>query len=75
MHVKLTKIKSSHQILRTETVVGDAAELPAVGKRFTMTSEPLDTGMDIRFIQTSAVTEVTATGFTTANSEYQLEVL
>jgi hypothetical protein len=71
--VKLTKISSSHNNLRTNDVTGKCHVLPQVGTSFTMFAEGLEFGT--RIIATSEVKEVTPEGFKTENSEYKLEVL
>jgi hypothetical protein len=78
MQVKLTRITSSHDNLRTTDVVGEASAPPTVGHRFVMTAAPLEAG-DIRIVDTSPVQSVEADGdfytFRTLNSVYTLSVL
>lgn len=71
--IKLTKITSAHNNLRTNEVVGKCCELPKVGEIFVMYAEGLEYGT--RMISTSPVKEVHELGFKTENSEYKLEVL
>lgn len=77
--VKLTKIHSGHQHLRTNEIVGTALDLPAVGKIFKMFGEPLDAEASYRQITTSPIQSVIMfepdrrLSFSTMNSEYELE--
>lgn len=71
----MTRLDSSHQNLRTDSVEGDAPRLPAIGRRFVMAAPPLDPAADIRLVETSPVMTVSNDGFTTLNSRYKLEVL
>jgi hypothetical protein len=79
MKVRLTKIKSNHNNLRTDVIEGHAENLPILGEDFFMHAAPLaivpETGRALRFIRTTPVTSITEVGFNTANSEYKLEVL
>lgn len=78
--VKLTKIKSTHSNLRTDTVEGVTYGLPEVGKGFTMFGEPLDPNVgNMRGVYTTEIKVCDRTGnefmFVTENSTYKLEVL
>jgi hypothetical protein len=79
MKVKLTKLSSTHQNLRTDTIEGNADLLPEVGQCFAMTAEPLDPRASFRWVRTTPIQSIEAMGdtyrFTTENSTYQLEVL
>ncbi len=75
MRVRLVKIKSSHSNLRTDEIVGDAAQLPKIGYPFIMSAEPLETAAGMRYVKTSTVTMIDGEVFHTLNSEYRLEVL
>ena len=84
MNVKLTTVSRDPNLsggLRTTDVVGDAADLPVAGSRFSMTAPPLDPGAGIRYISTSPVQEVKAAGtdvydvVTKSGSRYRVEVL
>lgn len=78
-NVKLTRISSSHRNLRTDTVIGTCNRLPELHCHFGMYAEPIDPSKDIRYVQTTPVTELTVEGqlykFRTKNSVYELEVL
>lgn len=75
-YVKLKKIESTHNNVRTDLIDGLAPELPEAGKRFFMYAETLDPLMDARYIQTTVVQKVQETDeglvITTENSVYLL---
>lgn len=76
--VKLTKVSTNQNGLRTPVVEGYCNELPQVGKGFVLLTEPLETG-DVRKVWTSNVKafsleEKTEMQFTTQYSEYHLEI-
>jgi len=77
--VRLTKIKSNHNNIRTSTVEGVTYKLPEVGDTFTLFAEPLDPHFDLRGVYTTEVKLVERIGnefqFSTANSTYKLELL
>lgn len=80
MQVKLTKVKSDHNNLRTDEVVGECDSLPEVGTGFSMYGEPLDSKLNVRLIRTSEITQCTLTSpisylFHTLNSVYRLDIL
>ena len=82
MHkVKLEKVESSHNNLRTNSVTGVCIELPIVGKSFMlMSDEVLTASATVRVINTSIVKDVLkcANGdlsFTTENSTYLLKTM
>ena len=85
MRVKLERIKNG-VALRTSEVVGDAGEMPEVGKRFLMTGAPLDpTAGNARVVVTSPVVALiqqddpagdpTTITFQTENSVYRVTQL
>ena len=76
MKVKLVKLNSTHERLRTPTVKGTCTKLPVVGKRFKLIGEGITIGL--RYVETSivkAVSEITKDVwlFTTEYSQYKLE--
>ena len=77
--IKLTKIQSSHQKIRSNVIEGFCQELPTVGQPFKMCAEPLDLSMDIRLIETTPVKNINKLSkgmeFKTNNSIYALEVI
>jgi hypothetical protein len=78
--VKLTKIQSAHDNVRTKVIVGDTNFLPELHHHFLMYAEPLEEKeANVRIIRTTPVTSIQkADGkykFTTRNSEYELELL
>ncbi len=77
-NVKLTKVDSTNQNLRSSEILGWAHDLPEYGKRFEMYSAPVDPDMDLRVISTSPVAEIIGQDdetvvFKTQNSTYKLE--
>jgi len=76
-NVKLTKIRSNHNNLRSNVIIGKTNELPTVGEGFQMLSEGLDFG--VRHVWTSPIKHLEKIDsiyqFNTANSVYKLEVL
>ena len=79
MNAKLTKIRSTHSNLRTDTVVGFTTALPEVGKVFVMFAPPIDPAATFRQVTTTLVKHVEVIDntyrFVTENSTYQLEIL
>jgi hypothetical protein len=77
--VKLTKIKSTHNNLRTDVIEGKTFKLPEVGDSFAMFGEPLTEGFDTRAVYTTEIKVCDRQGnefmFVTENSTYKLEVL
>ena len=78
--VRLTKIESNHNNLRTDTIEGCTAKLPQVREPFCMYAEPIDPDASVRFIKTTLVAEITSPvvgefEFKTKNSTYRLTVL
>jgi hypothetical protein len=77
--IKLTKIKSNHNNLRTDTVEGWCRLLPVLNEQFVMFSEALESKEAIRMIRTTRVLGLEFSGkdevyFTTRNSSYHLKV-
>lgn len=80
MNCKLTRIKSNHNHVRTDEIIGQCEDKPVVGQIFVMTGPPLDPTKDIRAIWTTPVLEVieisdTKMEFKTMNSHYGWEEL
>lgn len=80
--VRLSKIESTHENLRTPNAVGTVWNLPEVGKNITLVGEPLNKEADARIISTTEIKEVEDISeynarfrFKTLNSTYELEVL
>ena len=80
LKVKLVKISSTHNNLRTSEIEGHCTSIPQVGYTFTMFAPPLESG-NIRNIWTTHIktcdyneAEKKFT-FTTQNSTYTLDVL
>lgn len=77
MRAKLTRIKSSHQNLRTDEVVGELLYLPEIGGPIRMAAEGLEFGT--RVIVTSPVIDIEQPDDSTyicetANSIYHIHI-
>lgn len=78
--VKLTKIESIHNNLRTNEVIGYCWNLPTVGERFMIWEEPKFENVVIREVITTTIKEVEQIyekiwEFKTQNSTYYLELV
>jgi len=76
--VKLTRIESTHNNLRTDSVKGVCFDFPVVGEAFTMYGGTLTGVSGVRAIITSSVEWIKMVDgdfiFKTKNSLYELEV-
>lgn len=77
--VKLTKIKSNHNNLRTDVIEGFCKKLPVLNEDFIMFSEGLEDPSAMRMIRTTKVLGIETSSsqemyFTTRNSSYNLKV-
>ena len=74
----LTKIKSDHSFMRTDTVEGRITRMPELENTFQMMAAPLEGGT-FRFIETSPIRKITENTekkeiiFDTMFSKYKLE--
>jgi hypothetical protein len=75
MRIRIKKIESTHDNLRTDEVEGDALFPPQEGQRFVMYAEPIVPLASFRMVTTSRVTDVYATHFKTLHSTYAYEVI
>jgi len=81
MRVRLVRLSSTHNKLRTDKIEGECLELPEVGRSFIMTAPPLDPKAQQREIWTTPVQSVgwlpsrTKAVFQTKNSRYRLEMM
>lgn len=78
--VLLTKMESTHNNLRTDSVEGKTLQLPVVGENFRLIGKSLTEGPTYRAIETSQIAEVVKDDdykytFKTANSTYKLSVI
>lgn len=77
--VRLTRVRSKHQNIRTDEVVGVTWVLPIVEHPFRMVGAPLNPNADARLVFTTRILSLEYEDgvyiFNTANSTYQLEVL
>ena len=81
MRVRLVRLSSTHNKLRTDRVEGECQDLPEVGRMFIMTASPLDPAGSHREIWTTPVRSIswlpskTKAVFQTKNSRYRLEMM
>ncbi len=80
MHkVKLTKLCSNHNHIRTPIIEGECVFLPIIGRIFTMVAPPLDKTKVVRYLHTTRVVDIvnagTACMFHTRNSVYRLDII
>jgi hypothetical protein len=64
---ELTKVSRPEELeggLRTKKVKGTSEIVPTVGKCFMMVGPPLDKNLDVRFVQTSVIKDVSKKGKT-----------
>ena len=77
MNVKLTKLYSTHNRVRTNIIIGQCESWPAVGQSFTMTAPPLHIAYGMRVVVTTPIVELEGSErlcvFKTHNSTYRLE--
>jgi hypothetical protein len=78
--VKLSKIVSTHSILRTNTVEGKISLVPIVGKTFAMMAKSIDPDGWFRHVETTIIQSIeeineTKIQFKTLNSTYELELI
>ena len=77
--VRLNKIISTHENLRTSEVEGESLALPTIGEGFILIGKSLTEGANARLVVTSEIKEVEQDGidyvFKTLNSTYRLEIL
>lgn len=71
--VRLTRVASTHDHVRTPSVTGVCAHLPEVGRSFLMTAPPVDAWAAVRVVVTTEVLTVSGPVFTTENSVYRLD--
>lgn len=78
MKAILTKLTSTHNNLRTDSIPGHFVDEPKIGDRFTMYGKPLDKRANVRWVNTSEVKSIKKNGpnfeFETQNSKYLLLV-
>lgn len=75
MKVRLKKILSNHNRLRTDVIEGDLAFIPVIGEIIYIIAKPLDSTQDFRKLTTSPVKKIEGNRYFTQNSVYELEIL
>jgi hypothetical protein len=78
--VRLIKVTSNHENLRTNETVGLSHDLPEMGQPFTLLGDPLTSSAGVRVIRTTPVVKVDVIGtsmkgmaiFETENSVYKV---
>lgn len=74
--VRLRKITSTHNNLRTNEINGFTSTMPEIGRPFVIYNyEPLELDDGARYVITSLVVAVEGNTFRTMNSTYELHVL
>jgi len=77
--VRLIRLESKHQNLRTDTVLGFCGKLPALGEEFRLFAKALTAPEALRLVTTSLVQSIENIGddveFHTDNSHYRLHIL
>lgn len=84
-NVRLTKVTSTHNNIRTQEIVGWCNDVPTPGESFQMFAPPLDPDAEFRMVTTTLVKSIEASQdpqgllgplvFRTQNSTYTLEFL
>lgn len=78
--VRLVKVASNHNNLRTNEIEGVCERLPSLGNRFILTAPPLEAG-DMRMVFTTEIKSMAYDSdkkkydFHTQNSHYELYIL
>lgn len=80
MKARLTKLRSSHNNLRTSMIEGETIAQPTLGESFMLFAEPLETSVGVRVVSTMLVTSIdrldeSSVKFQTKNSCYLFEIL
>ena len=77
MKVRLIKLESTHENLRTDVVEGTLEVPPQIGEHMLILADPIDQDADVRYIMTSEITGVLYQPgiwhVSTKNSTYQVE--
>ena len=77
--VRLARINSNHERLRTDTVIGFCRALPHLGTQFTLFARGLTHKDTLRLVETTIVQSIEVTEntieFDTTNTHYKLSIL
>jgi hypothetical protein len=73
--VRLTRIESSHNNLRTNSVEGFLHTELKVGNPIVVTAAPLNKSFDARAVTTTDIERIEGNRYYTRNSIYEIEVL
>ena len=78
-YARLTKIKTNHDRLRTESVDGTILKSPVIGDTLVLIGKPLDENLDHRYVETSKILSIDIQEniwiLATLNSQYKLEIV
>ncbi len=73
--IRLKRVASSHNNLRTDELIGVLAFIPMVGECIHVVADPLDPMMSVRAVATSPVQRIEGAIYYTENSTYEIEFL
>ena len=73
--IRMTRLDSNHENLRTPFVEGYSYCPLEVGSEIMITAQPLDDNFDVRCIRTTKVKKIEGDLYYTSNSIYRIEVL
>lgn len=74
--IKLTRIKSNHNNLRTDETTGHTHKLPDIGESLILFSEGITpNSMLPRYIHTTPILSIEGNIYKTRNSTYQIETI
>ena len=71
--IKLTRLESNHNNLRTSEIYGYLQTTLVVGEEIMITAKPLDASFDVRCIHTTPILEIDGNIYRTKNSVYRIE--
>ncbi len=71
--VKLTRLESNHDNLRTSEIYGYLQTPLVIGEEIMITAKPLDASFDVRCIHTTPILAIDGNIYRTKNSVYRIE--
>lgn len=73
--IRMTRIESNHENLRTPFVEGILLTPLEVGEEILVAAEPLNKAFAVRYVTTTPIQRIEGNVYHTANSVYLIEVL
>lgn len=73
IRVRLTRIDSNHDNLRTVAIDGWLHTKLEVGSHILLLAEPLDGAFAVRYVRTTEIESIEGDNYRTANSTYRIE--